>query len=320
MNNQQIKLKYKLNHLQAWLLLKEKIGIESLSQIDLIAHRLVYGGQRDFNGMTITTKKYQELVKFIDLAPMHQGPALKIVNWFQVHHKKILQVAYFDTSFFNQLPSEQKQLPVSSIIQKAGVIKRGFHGISHQNCFEQLCQQEKKKVQQVNMLSVHLGGGCSMAVIAGGKPLATSMSLTPNSGLIMMSRSGDIDSGIIFYLLKKGWSISKIQTELNENSGFKSHAGTANFENFLQQLKSNPNKQKISALTKFVDNIAFHINGYLSLWPETKYLVFTGGLGQNSAFLRKLILSKVIFSIKVAVVPAQEIDFIYRHCQQLKNV
>ncbi|PIZ98749.1 MAG: hypothetical protein COX77_03520, partial [Candidatus Komeilibacteria bacterium CG_4_10_14_0_2_um_filter_37_10] len=135
-------LSKKISHLQAWLLIKKELDFYKQSNFSLVAHRIVYGDPGDQYGAIITDTKFKKLSKYVELAPLHQGSALQIIQWFKTKMPKLKQIAFFDTTFFNQLSASEKTLPLARAIRKMGVERRGFHGLSHHNCLQQVSKQE----------------------------------------------------------------------------------------------------------------------------------------------------------------------------------
>lgn len=252
--------------------LQKKVGF------DLIAHRVVHGGNVK-RAVLINKKVKQQIKKFSKFAPLHNPQQLKIINSAEKFKKP--QYAVFDTMFFANLPAVSKIYPIPrELTQKYKIRKYGFHGLSHQAVSQGL----KGKI-----IACHLGKGASMTAIKNGKPLDTSMGLTPLEGLMMCTRSGDIDPGLITFLNKKGYNTGKI---LNSKSGLK---GISKFADFRDVLKTLKQKNSKLAYDMFVYHIVKYIGAYIAVLDGLDNLVFTGAIGENVPRLRKDICEHLDF-------------------------
>jgi len=221
-----------------------KIILEKLKNrnFKLVGHRIVHGGEKYIKLTEITPEVLKDLEEFSILAPQHNPQALEVIDVVgkQFNNSKtrlggaspslgrgepsrgrIKQYALFDTGFFNDLPLEAKIYPLPyKYYQKEGIRRFGFHGISHQYAAEQAANQLGEDILNTNLITIHLGAGCSIAAISKGKPIDVSMGFTPLEGIMMMTRSGTIDPGIIFYLMeKKKMAPEKIKHMLEFESG-----------------------------------------------------------------------------------------------------
>lgn len=241
-------------------------------KIDAIAHRIVHGGE--LNKPTKITKKVKDTIKeFSVFAPLHNPKQLKVVEIIEKNSKKD-QYAVFDTMFFANLPEVSKNYALPKTIVKENNIRRyGFHGLSHKFVSQGL----KGKI-----ITCHLGSGSSISAIINGKPIDTSMGLTPLEGLIMGTRSGNIDPGIILHLEKKGYNVNEI---LNEKSGLKGISGHNDFRDILSTM--NKDKDSKLAYDMFIYQIVKIVGSYVAAMNGLNNLVFTAAIGENVAKLRK---------------------------------
>lgn len=252
--------------------LNEKVGF------DIIAHRVVHGGNLK-KPVLINKKIKQQIKKFSGFAPLHNPQQLKIINFAEKFHKP--QYAVFDTMFFANLPEVSKIYPIpKELTQKYKIKKYGFHGLSHQAVSQGL----KGKT-----ITCHLGKGASMTAIKNKKPVDTSMGLTPLEGLMMCTRSGDVDPGLITFLENKNYNVKKI---LNESSGLK---GISKFADFREVLKTLKNKNSKLAYDMFVYHIIKYIGAYIAVLDGLNNLVFTGAIGENVPKLRRDICEHLDF-------------------------
>lgn len=247
-------------------------------EFDVIAHRVVHGGQ--INKSCLINSKIEKIIKeYSQFAPLHNIPQLKVINLCKKLGKK--QYAIFDTAFFNDLPEKASRYPIpKEITKKFGIKRYGFHGISH----KYVSQNFKGKT-----IVCHLGSGCSVSAIQDGKPIDTSMGLTPLEGLMMGTRAGDIDPGIIIFLEKKGYDMNEI---LNFKSGLKAFSKDNDFRYFLKNL----DKKEIKlGFDIFIYRILKYIGAYSAALNGLDNLIFTGAIGENSETARREICKNLTY-------------------------
>lgn len=250
-----------------------------IKKIDLIVHRVVHGGNLE-KPCRITKEVKEKIKKFSELAPLHNPRQLLVINLCESYKK--LQYAVFDTMFFSDMPEVAKIYAIpKEITKKYGIRKYGFHGSSHEYVSKNL---------KGRTITCHLGSGSSISAIVDGKPLDTSMGFTPLEGLIMGTRSGTIDPGIIFFLEKKGYDMKEI---LTEKSGLK---GLTKFNDFRDILfRMNKNKDCRLAYNMFVYSIIKAIGSYIAVLNGLDNLVFTAAIGENASKLREDVCSHFKF-------------------------
>jgi len=246
---------------------------------DIILHRVVHGG--NMKSPTRITKKVEKKIQsYSKFAPLHNPNQLQIIKLAKKFHKP--QYAIFDTSFFQKLPEVAKLYPIPlAITKKDHLRKYGFHGISHASVSKGL----KGKT-----ITVHLGRGASMTAIKNGNPVDTSMGLTPMEGLMMGTRSGSVDPGLIIHLNKKGYDTNKI---LNLQSGLKGISGLDDFREILKTMKKN--KTSKLAYDMFLFHIIEYIGSYAAALDGLNNLVFTGTIGVEVPKLREDICKHLDF-------------------------
>ncbi len=240
-------------------------------KIDVIAHRVVHGG--DLKKTSKITKELKEkIMKFSEFAPLHNPKQLMVIELCEKYEKP--QYAVFDTMFFSDIPNIAKIYSIPKNITKKYRIRRyGFHGLSHESVSKNL----KGKT-----IVCHLGSGSSISAIKDGKAIDTSMGLTPLEGIMMGTRSGSIDPGIIFFLTKKGYNAEDI---LTNRSGLKGISGFNDFRDILSKM--NKNKDCKLAYDLFVYEIAKAIGSYIAALDGLNNLVFTAKIGENVPKLRE---------------------------------
>lgn len=275
--------------------------IASIDEIKGVGHRVVHGGEKYSDSVLITDEVIEDIKELTKFAPLHHPGNLAGINGMKEYLKDVPQVAVFDTAFHQTMPEENYMYAVPyDWYLEDGVRKYGFHGTSHKYSTEVL--QEKLNKKEVNLIICHIGSGASISCIKDGKSFDTSMGLTPLAGIIMGTRSGDIDPSIIEYMCKeRNVSLEEISEALNKKSGLKGICGKNDFRDVTALAEQNDEKAKL-AIKMFEKSIEkYIIEYYFKLEGNVDAIVFTAGIGENMSFLREDIindLSKVI-DIKV---------------------
>jgi acetate kinase len=251
-----------------------------------VGHRVVHGGP-DFTDPTIIDDRVLEEIKdLIPLAPLHNPGAVSGIEAaraeFDVPH-----VAIFDTAFFSTLPAAAATYAIPSDLAQQYRIKRyGFHGTSHQYVSRAAAKLIGHDLDQLNQIVLHLGNGCSASAVRGGVAIETSMGLTPLQGLVMGTRSGDVDPGLHTFLHNElGMTIAEIDTLLNKQSGLKGLAGVNDFRE-LEQRRTSGNEAAQLAFEVYVHRLKHYVGAYLALLGRLDVLSFTAGVGENAPTVR----------------------------------
>jgi acetate kinase len=261
--------------------------IKNVSEIAAVGHRVVHGGEAFTDSVVIDDKVIASVEKFADLAPLHNPPNLTGIKAAQKGLPKALQVACFDTAFHTTIPKVAYiyALPYE-IYEKYRVRKYGFHGTSHSYVARRAVKLLGGKSEQLNIITCHLGNGCSITAVKGGKSVDTSMGLTPLEGVVMGTRSGDFDPAILFYLSEKGYSIDELNNMCNKKSGLLGISGVSNdMRNLREQVQAGNERAKL-AFDIFCYRIKKYIGAYTAVLGRLDALVFTGGIGENGADVR----------------------------------
>ncbi len=254
----------------------QKIDIK---KIDVLAHRIVHGGELNQTSL-ITPKIKNKIKKFSEFAPLHNPKQLKVIELCEKFKKP--QYAVFDTMFFSNLPEESKIYSIPKEITKKHNIRRyGFHGISH----EYVSKGLKGKI-----ITCHLGSGSSISAIKDGKAIDTSMGLTPLEGIMMRTRSGTIDPGIVLFLQKNKYNAEDI---LTNKSGLKGISGYTDFRDILKTM--NKDKESKLAYDLFVNGIVKQIGSYIAKLNGLDKLIFTAAIGENVPRLRSDVCAQLKF-------------------------
>ncbi len=269
--------------------------IEDISEITAVGHRVVHGGEEFTDSVVIDERVIASIEKFSDLAPLHNPPNLTGIKAAQKSLPKALQVACFDTAFHTSVPKVAYiyGLPYE-IYEKYRVRKYGFHGTSHSYVAKRAAKLLSAggwltpggNPEQFNIVTCHLGNGCSITAVRGGKSVDTSMGLTPLEGVVMGTRSGDFDPAILFYLSDKGYSLDELNDMCNKQSGLLGVSGVSNdMRNLRQQAQAGNERAKL-AFDIFCYRIKKYIGSYAAVLGRLDALVFTGGIGENAPDVR----------------------------------
>lgn len=262
-------------------------------KVEGVGHRVVHGGSLFFEPTLITDEVLSELKKLDHLAPLHNPVNREGIILAKKGFKDALHVAIFDTGFHHTLPEKAAQYAISKEIAKQYEIRRyGFHGINHQHVAIASAAFLKKPLDTCSFISLHLGNGASACLIKNGKSVDTSMGMTPLAGLIMGTRSGDIDPSILLYLLKNGMTEAAIEKLLNKQSGLLGIGGDNDMRHLIERATAK-DKNAILAIEMFVYSIQKIIGAYLSQTPHLDALIFTGGIGENATLIRNLVMKNL---------------------------
>lgn len=285
------------NHGEAvQLLLKELIAqkmIQNLSEIKAVGHRIVHGGNKYSKSVIIDDRVLQEIESISDLAPLHNPANLIGVKAFQKAIPTAVEVACFDTAFHQTLKEKTYLYPVPyEWYVKYHVRKYGFHGLSHRFITEKMKMILKN--EKPNLIICHIGNGASVSAIEGGKCIDTSMGFTPNAGIMMGTRSGDIDYTMLNYVMKKtGFNLEKIDSMLNKESGLEGIAGMSDLRDLDRAFYANEEKV-ILAFDMYTDKIVDYIaKYYVKLDGKVDAICFTAGGGENDSIIRGEVLKKL---------------------------
>ena len=281
------------------MLLDSETGvIKTTSEIVAVGHRVVHGGSY-FSDTTIITAEVKEKIKELsELAPLHNPAHLVGINVAEEIFSEAKQVAVFDTAFHQTVPVEAYKYAIPNFLLTEHKVRvYGFHGTSHKYVSEQAISYLKKNSK---IITIHLGNGCSMSAIKDGKSIDTTMGFSPSNGLIMGTRSGDIDQAVIFYMIKSlGYTPDEVNSILLKQSGMLGLTGYSDLRD-IQDKAAAGNKDCELALLMNAYRIRKTIGAYAAALNGLDAIVFTAGIGENSAFMRNLICTDMdYFGIEV---------------------
>jgi len=287
-------------------------AIKSLSEIAGIGHRVVHGGEEFKDSTLITGKVIKSIDKFSELAPLHNPPSLAGIKACLKIFPGIPQVAVFDTAFHQSMPRYSYIYGIPyEFYKKFGIRRYGFHGTSHRYVAYKAAEILGKRLVHLKVVTVHLGNGCSMAAVLRGRSVDTSMGFTPLEGLLMGTRSGDIDPAIIIYLMEKmKLSTKEMNDLLNKKSGLLGVSGISNdMRDLLRYVKKGNSRARL-ALNIFVYRIKKYIGAYASAMGGLDAVVFTAGIGERMKSIKDRIRreSGPVFgrNVEYMIVPTNE--------------
>jgi len=275
----------------------EEIGVlKSTDEIDAIGHRVVHGGEKYFGSVIITEEVKKEIYRNFELAPLHNPYNLKAIEEIEKLLPNKPQVAVFDTSFHHTIPEVAYRYPIPErLYHHYRIRKYGFHGISHRYVTERTSQLLKKPINKINLISIHLGQGSSLCAVKNGKSIDTTMGFTPLEGVMMTTRTGSIDPGIVFFLEKMGWGVNDIEACFNRESGVFGITGISDEMLDTVNLMLKGDKKAELAVDMFVYRVREFLGAYYILLRKVDAISFTGGIGENSDIIRKKVLDGLDF-------------------------
>ena len=316
------------------VLLSEKYGcIKSLDEIEAVGHRVVHGGEYFNESVLINDEVIQSLIECIELAPLHNPPNLKGIYAIQELMPETPQVAVFDTAFHQTMPDHAYMYGIPhSLYEKYGIRRYGFHGTSHRYVSQRVCEFLGVPFEEQRIITAHIGNGGSVTAIKNGESIDTSMGMTPVEGLIMGTRSGDVDPGVVSFIMEKEhMGTQGISTLLNKFSGVLGVSGISSDMREIENGYFGGNERAVLAMNMYNYRIKKFVGAYTAALGGLDILVFTGGVGENQALTREyvcknmeymgieldeelnnsvrakeIVISKPTSKVKVLIIPTDE--------------
>ncbi|PWN07969.1 acetate/propionate family kinase [Rhodohalobacter mucosus] len=278
-----------LQEIMSYLLNPDNEIISSPADIKAVGHRVVHGGEMFKDSVLIDDDVTEAIEHAFDLAPLHNPPNLKGIEAAKQHLPDVPHVAVFDTAFHHSLPPHAYLYGIPNRLYRRYKIRRyGFHGTSHYYVSRQYYKVTDKPVADTKVITCHLGNGASVAAIDGGNSIDTSMGFTPLSGLVMGTRSGDIDPSILFYIVEKEeLPLNSLHALLNRHSGLLGLSGYASDMRDLISEANNGDRRCQQAIDVFCYRIKQYIGSYIASLNGCDAIIFTAGIGENSPLIRK---------------------------------
>lgn len=270
--------------------------LDSWQDIDIVGHRVVHGGTKYSNATLITPEVKETIEKLIPLAPSHNPAHLEGIESIENILGDIPQVAVFDTAFHATIPPHVKIYPLNHEFYQRGIQRYGFHGISHEYVSQRSAEILQKPLDSLNLITCHLGNGCSITAVKGGKSVNTTMGFTPLEGVMMGSRCGSIDPAIVIYLMTEyGYDAAKINQILNKESGLLGISEISSDLRTVLEAMSQNDPKAILAVNMYIFRLQNAIASMLPSLGGLDGLVFTAGVGENSVFIREKVCEGLTF-------------------------
>jgi len=280
------------------ILTSQKHGaIESLDEINAVGHRVVHGGEKFNSSVLITEEVIQKIVECIDIAPLHNPPNLAGIYAINELLPNVPQVAVFDTAFHQTMPDYAFMYGIPySLYTKYGIRRYGFHGTSHRYVSKRASEFLGIDFESTKMITAHIGNGASVCAIENGKSVDTSMGFTPVEGLMMGTRSGDIDLGVVTFLMEKEMiGSASVSTLFNKHSGVLGVSGISSDMRDIENAIAEGNERARLAMDMYEYRIKKYIGSYAAALEGFDVLVFTGGVGENQTRTRQKVCDSLAF-------------------------
>ncbi|MFD0958862.1 acetate/propionate family kinase [Paenibacillus chungangensis] len=276
---------------------KEYGVVTSMSEIEAVGHRIVHGGEVFKNSALVTMEVKKEIKRLFDLAPLHNPAHLMGITAVENVLPGVPQAVVFDTAFHQTMPDTSYLYPIPTVLyRRHGVRRYGFHGTSHAYVSDKAARVLNKPLESLKMITCHIGNGASCTAIKDGKSIDTSMGMTPLEGLMMGTRSGDIDPAIVpFVMNKEELTLNEASSMLNKHSGMLAISGLSSDMREVTDAMNEGDKNAKLAFDMYVYRVKKYIGAYAAAMNGLDVLVFTAGVGENSVVLRKAVMEGLTF-------------------------
>ncbi len=292
-----------INHVLTAVVHPEVGAVKEMKEIDAVGHRIVHGGEKFASSALLTDEVMKAINECVELAPLHNPANLMGVEACKTILPDVPQVGVFDTAFHQTMPKKSflYGLP-HELYTKYGVRRYGFHGTSHMYVSERAAEMIGKPIEELKIITCHLGNGASISAVDSGKCIDTSMGLTPLEGLIMGTRCGDIDPAIVPFIMKKeGLDIDGIDKLMNKQSGVYGMTGISSDFRDIEDAAKDGNELAKVALEAYAHKVKKYIGAYTSVMNGVDAIVFTAGLGENGISMREMICKDMdFFGVKLS--------------------
>lgn len=271
--------------------------LSSINEIEAVGHRVVHGGESFKQSVLVTTEVKLEIRRLFDLAPLHNPAHMMGITAVEANLPEVSQVVVFDTAFHQTMPPKAYLYPIPMVLYRRHKIRRyGFHGTSHYYVSDKAAKLLGKPLNEMKVISCHIGNGASVTAIEGGQSVDTSMGLTPLEGLMMGTRSGDIDPAIVpFTMTKEELTLSEVNSMLNKHSGLMAISGLSSDMREIVQGMDDGDKNATLAFDMYVYRLRKYIGAYAAAMNGFDVLIFTAGVGENSDRLRASVCEGLTF-------------------------
>ena len=275
-------------------------------------HRVVHGGERFTAPVRLDAEVLDLLEELVPLAPLHNGPALRVMRWLGRWKPAMEQWACFDTAFHGTLPAAARTYAIPARWRAEGLRRFGFHGLNHQHVAETVA----RRGEDLRLISCHLGAGCSLCAIRGGRSIATTMGYTPLEGLVMATRSGSIDPGLLLHQLRRGLTAEELAHDLQQQSGLLGLSGLSASMKDLRQAAAEGHAGAELAIAVFRHQLLQGIGAMAASLGGVDVIALTGGIGEHDRALGEELEAELAWlePFELLRIPADEEGVIARHC------
>jgi len=272
-------------------------AITSLNEIEAVGHRIVHGGEAFSSSVLVTQEVKLEIRRLFDLAPLHNPAHMMGILAVETNLPDVPQAVVFDTAFHQSMPNTSYLYPIPTVLYRRHKVRRyGFHGTSHSYVSAHAAEYLKKPLESLKMITCHIGNGASLTAILNGKSFDTSMGMTPLEGLMMGTRSGDIDPAIVpFVMNKEELTLNEVNSMLNKHSGMLAISGISSDMREVTEAMLEGDKNAKLAFDMYAYRVRKYIGAYAAAMNGVDTIVFTAGVGENSVALRKAICDGISF-------------------------
>lgn len=280
------------------LLIHPEYGVlESTDEIDAVGHRIVHGGEAFSSSVIVTDEVMQEIKRLFDLAPLHNPAHMKGIDAVLNTIPGVPQAVVFDTAFHQTMPAKAFLYPLPMVLYKEHKVRRyGFHGTSHHYVSEQAAKLLNKSIEQLKIVTCHIGNGVSCTAILNGESIDTSMGMTPLEGCMMGTRSGDLDPAIVPYVMgREELTMGEVNSMLNKHSGLIAISGLSSDMREIINGVEEGDKNATLAFEMYEYRLRKYIGSYAAAMNGIDVIVFTAGVGENSAFLRETLCKQLTY-------------------------
>ena len=286
--------------------------------LTLAGHRVVHGGGRFTAPVRLDAEVLEVLEGLVPLAPLHNGPALRVMRWLERCLPDLEQWACFDTAFHSTLPSAAHTYAIPAPWRARGLRRFGFHGLNHQHVAETVARRrnDPESLASLRLISCHLGAGCSLCAIRGGRSIATTMGYTPMEGLVMATRSGSLDPGLLLHLLRCGLTVDDLDHDLNQRSGLLGLSELSGDMRELRRAAAEGHRGAQLAIDVFRHQLLQGIGAMAASLGGVDVVALSGGIGEHDGALREELEESLrwLAPFELLRVPADEEGVIARSC------
>ncbi|MBD8497575.1 acetate/propionate family kinase [Paenibacillus arenosi] len=271
--------------------------VKSIDEIEAVGHRVVHGGETFKGSVLVTSEVKAEIRRLFDLAPLHNPACMMGIKAAELNMPNVPQVCVFDTAFHQSMPARSYMYAIPQVLYKKHKIRRyGFHGTSHDYVSKQAAAVVNRPLEDLKIITCHIGNGGSLTAVEGGKSVDTTMGMTPLEGLMMGTRSGDLDPAIVPYTMsKEDLTVNEVNSMLNKHSGLQAISGTSSDMREIEEGMQNGEPNATLAFEMYEYRIRKYIGAYAAAMDGADVIVFTAGVGENSATVRQRVCEKLTF-------------------------